>query len=140
MKILNKRGFFSLSEKRKRSSLALTALSEFASLAMVSTVGSLPNLASKSEFSSDSSSSDDEESSDQHREIDRTVSADSAFSQTDSIFSTVSFTVECADNLGEDNIAYTHETLGNTGSLPTYEDAMISVYNSNSDEVQSQVR
>lgn len=125
-------------EKRKRSSLALTALSEFASLAMVSTVGSLPNLASKSEFSSDSSSSDDEESSDQHREIDRTVSADSAFSQTDSIFSTVSFAVDCPNNLGEENIAYIHETLDNSGSLPTYEDAMISVYNSKPEEIQSQ--
>ncbi|XP_029657997.1 uncharacterized protein LOC115232316, partial [Octopus sinensis] len=123
-------------EKRKRSSLALKALSEFASLAMVSTVGSLPNLASKSEFSSDSSSSDDDDdSSDQHKGIDRSVSTDSAFSQTDSLFSTVSYQSDTPNNNIRNNLSYSHQTLGDSSSLPTYEDAMTSVYKS--DDIQS---
>ncbi|CAI9740694.1 Hypothetical predicted protein [Octopus vulgaris] len=123
-------------EKRKRSSLALKALSEFASLAMVSTVGSLPNLASKSEFSSDSSSSDDDDdSSDQHKGIDRSVSTDSAFSQTDSLFSTVSYQSDTPNNNIRNNLTYSHQTLGDSSSLPTYEDAMTSVYKS--DDIQS---
>ncbi|XP_052832800.1 uncharacterized protein LOC106881396 [Octopus bimaculoides] len=125
-----------IDEKRKRSSLALKALSEFASLAMVSTVGSLPNLASKSEFSSDSSSSDDDDdSSDQHKGIDRSVSTDSAFSQTDSLFSTVSYQSDTPNNNIRNNLTYSHQTLGDSSSLPTYEDAMTSVYKS--DDIQS---
>lgn len=125
-------------DKRGRSNLPLTALSQFASLAMVSSVGSLPNLATKSEYSSDSSMSDDDELI-EHRGIDRTISADSAFSRTNSIFSTVSFTADnCADDMGEDNIAFTDETLNNACSLPTYEDAMILVINSTPEIIHSQ--
>ncbi|GAB1608086.1 uncharacterized protein LOC115229029 [Argonauta hians] len=128
-------------EKRKRCNLALKALSEFASLAMVSSVGSLPNLASKSEFSSDSSSSDDDDdSSDQHRGIDRCISTDSVLSQTDSLFSAMSYQSDAQNNNNNNNISlsYGQPNVGDSTSLPTYEDAVTSVYNSNDKQSKQQ--